>query len=375
MTPLIIIPVLGVLAILGILLYFYFKRMAAFLNIRIEKKSKKAIIIILSTALIIFCINIYSMTAIIILHIIFISLFMQFMNFIIVSISSYKKKELKKWNRLYLSGIIPLIVTMILMIYGYYNMNNIVEKDYEVSTEKDIQEQGYRIGFIADLHFGVSINEEQLKETVKEISSKDIDVLILGGDITDENTTLSQMESVYSILGETKTKYGIYFVYGNHDRQPYSGEKKYTEEQLDNAIAGAGISILSDESSVINDELTIIGREDASFDGSSNRKTLEELMAGVDKNDYIVVIDHRPVEYKENEEEKTDLILSGHTHAGQIWPANILFEFVKFDDGVYGVYDMGETKAIVTAGIAGWGYPVKTSEHAEYVIVNVDKAE
>lgn len=69
------------------------------------------------------------------------------------------------------------------------------------------------------------------------------------------------------------------------------------------------------------------------------------------------------------------MLVSGHTHGGQIWPANVLFNIAKFDDAVYGetVGADGKFKAFVTSGIAGWGYPVKTAAPAEYVIINISK--
>ena len=96
-------------------------------------------------------------------------------------------------------------------------------------------------------------------------------------------------------------------------------------------------------------------------------------MEGVDKDDFILVLDHQPKEYKENEANGTDLLLSGHTHGGQIWPGNIIFNILKFDDAVYGetVGENGSFRAFVTSGVAGWGYPVKTAAPAEYVIIDI----
>ena len=87
--------------------------------------------------------------------------------------------------------------------------------------------------------------------------------------------------------------------------------------------------------------------------------------------DYILILDHQPQEYKENGEFGTDLLLSGHTHAGQLWPLNYLLELVPYNDGTYGLTKIKNTTAIITSGISGWGFPYKTSADSEYVIIDI----
>ena len=62
------------------------------------------------------------------------------------------------------------------------------------------------------------------------------DFLVLGGDIVEENTSYESMQEIFAMAGKVKTKYGVYYVYGNHDRQPYTTNKAYTEKQLDETI-------------------------------------------------------------------------------------------------------------------------------------------
>lgn len=361
----------AVMVPIGIYMYYFIRRALITFNVHAEGKKAKIIMITATVCLMALCVNIFSVMSIIILHIVCISMVLQLVDFILKKLAGGRYDKFNIWKKIYGSGIISIIITALLFTYGYFNMRNVTETHYDVSTDKSIREEGYRVVLIADVHFGVSGDTEDIKDVCDEITGKNADIVVLCGDITDENTTKEEMESVLAALGNIESTYGTYYVYGNHDRQPYSNSKKYTEKELENAVTSSGITILSDSTYTINDELTIVGREDASINGDSGRKTIEELLSETDKEDFLLVLDHRPTEYEENSNAGSDLILSGHTHAGQIWPANILFEILKFDDAVYGYTEIGHTQAIVTSGLAGWGYPIKTSSPAEYAVIDI----
>ena len=366
--------VMAVLAVLiSFYLYFFIKRICKTFGVNTDRKLNKTIIGVVSLCLAIMCSNVFSFGAIIILHIIGVSLLTRFANMIIRLIAKNSYKEgYKSWKVIYGSGIIPVIVSAVLLIYGYINMNNVVETDYTVYTDKAIREEGYRVALLADVHYGVSLNMEELREVCEKISERDVDIVVLCGDIVDDNTTNEEMRTFFEIFSSIKNRYGIFYVYGNHDRQLYRTDRAYTESELRSVIEGNGIIILEDDTYPINNEFTIVGREDASYGGADGRKSMEALLKDVNMDDFILTLDHQPKKYEENGEAGTDLLLSGHTHGGQIWPANILFEIVKFDDAVYGYTAIDDdTQAIVTSGLAGWGFPVKTASPAEYVIIDI----
>ncbi len=360
-------------ALVGVAIYIYrfVKRTAKNLNMRIENKWAKLGVIVVSIVLFGFCMNIFSASAIILLHFVVFSMLVDVVNIFIKKIKKDDYTKLKVWNKIYKTCVIPAVATTALMIYGYINMMNVVETSYTIDVNKDIREEGYRIGLVADTHFGVSLDIEGLQKMCDEISGKEIDIMVLCGDIVDEGTTFEEMQQVFEVLGSIKSEYGIYYVYGNHDRQNYREEKSYTLEQLNKAITSNGITILCDEVVTINDEVTIVGRDDASITKSSSRLSIEKLLDGADMDDFILTLDHQPTEYEENSKAGTDLLLSGHTHAGQIWPANIFLGIMKFDDAVYGLTEIGDFNGLVTSGVAGWGFPIKTSAPAEYVIINL----
>lgn len=358
---------------IGIYLYRYMKRMCDTFGFKTSKEAIRTRLYMASGACAIVCLDIFGMGMIILLHLVATALVFQFINFIVKLIGRAKYKEgFSVWKKIYGSGMIPLIITVVLIVYGYINMNNVVETNYTIYTDKEIREEGYRVALISDVHFGISLNAEELQEKCEEISKKKPDIVVLCGDIIDDRTIKEDMESAFKALGTIESTYGTYYVYGNHDRQLYSDNREYTEEELAAIIESNGITILQDETYAINEEFVIAGREDNSYSRIKERMSVEELLKDIDKEAFILTLDHQPKEYAENGKAGTDLLLSGHTHGGQVWPAEYVMALAKFDDAVYGHTQIDDdTQAIVSSGFAGWGFPVKTAAPAEYVIIDI----
>ncbi|MFG6325775.1 MAG: metallophosphoesterase [Lachnospiraceae bacterium] len=363
------------LAGIGTYLYYFIKRIFKTFKAPADKLPVRVIIIVLSVICGVCSVNIFSLPAMIIYHIVALSMAVMLINFIIKKLSKEKYETMNVWRKIYGSGIIAFGITAVIFIYGHYNMMHVVQTDYTIYTDKEIRREGYRAALIADVHFSVSVDLNTLKEKCDEISSNNVDMVFLCGDIVDENTSKENMEQVFKAFSEIKSTYGVYYVYGNHDRQLYRNNRKYTEEELKSVIESFGITILQDEKAEAGDEIVVVGREDASYHQTlgkaEERDSIEELIKDIDKDKFIIVLDHQPKEYEENSMAGTDLILSGHTHAGQMWPVNIAFKFLKFDDAVYGYTKIDATQAFITSGFAGWGYSVKTSSPAEYVIIDI----
>lgn len=363
---------------IGITFYFksFFKRMLLALGANYGKKSVKAVCLGAAVCLGLLSLNILRFGAIVVLHLLVISSVAQLFNFILKKCFKEKYSTgFSLWKKLYGYGIIPILVTALLLSAGYVNMHNVVRTDYTVYTDKSIDEDGYRVVLVADVHYGVSINKEKLQEKCQEISGLGADLIVLCGDIVDSGTSKEEMETVFEVFGKAESKYGVFYVYGNHDRGHTHGGA-FTNTELENSIKDSGIKILKDEVYDLDGGLCLVGREDRGYTiGTVQRKSIKELTEGIDDNKYVLVLDHQPTEYAENGKANVDLLLSGHTHAGQLWPMNIIFKLFGINDAVYGRVQIDEdTEAIVTSGFAGWSYPVKTSAPAEYVVIDIKTA-
>lgn len=365
--------------VLGVAVYFYFflQRMLSTFGAPVKKRWMQIVIGFVALLLGWMCSDIRSLSIVVILHLFLLAVLMHPINFAMRKIFSGRSKKVTSvWRRIYGSGAIPILLSALILVGGYVNLHNVVETHYTVATEKNIRSEGYRIVLIADVHFGVSLDYEELLQKCEEINATDPDLVVLCGDIIDGSTTGEQMREVYRALGTLKSELGTYYVHGNHDR-PFSYDSyTYTVDDLLHTIAENGITVLDDEVVQITDDLVLVGREDRSSDrfGNGGRASLDELFASVDTDDFVLTLDHQPNEYAENGKIGTDLLLSGHTHGGQLFPIDIIQELIPFNDGVYGLYDIdSDTRAIVTSGFATWNYPMKTAAPSEYVVIDVVK--
>lgn len=337
-----------------------------------EQKNKKVtlLLIIITLAIILFCTTIWNIGLLVLLHLMGFILVFSLIDLVVKAIAKSRYKDFKIWRRLQKCYVLPIIATMLMISYGYWNMHHVVENNYTITTHKDIRQEGYRVALLADIHFGVSIDIEGIEDVCKKIENQKPDMVVFCGDIVDENTTYQEMEQLFQRLGNIKSTYGIYYTYGNHDKQHYSVKPFFTEQDIAHNLSKNGITLLKDEKIQITEDFVMVGREDAS---AGYRTPLADLYKEIDKQDFILTLDHQPLEYKINQELGTDLLLSGHTHAGQFFPVNLIMKVIPFGDAVYGATKRDSFTAFVTAGVAGWNFPIKTSAPAEYVIIDIKK--
>lgn len=367
-----IIPTL-LMILLSIYLYYYIARALRRVKVDVKKNRVKLIIIALVLIIMYFSLRDLGIGIVVLLHIVVLALVMDLLNYIFKILSKRNTITFNKWRTVYESVIVPIILTAIILAYGYWNMNDIVEKDYKIYTNKNIREEGYRVAMISDLHYGTVMNREKLQAVCNDIEEAEPDIVVLCGDIVDEKTTIEQMKEATEILGDIKSKYGVFYIYGNHDDARYSSIPSYTKDELKNELLSNNIYVLVDESYEINDDLVIVGRDDEGFSKEEGRKSSEDLIANIDKSKFILLLDHQPSELNLNSSLGYDLQLSGHTHKGQIWPAGLISELFNFNELEYGYKKIGDYEIIVSSGISGWNYPIRTGSKSEYLIIDIEK--
>ena len=260
--------------------------------------------------------------------------------------------------------VFGLLCTAAYLIYGTVNMQTVTANHLSYSSSK--LKEDYKIVFVADMHVGTSQSMRTTAKTIEKINDEKADFVLLGGDIVDVLTTKNEMEETVNLIGEIEAP--VYFIYGNHDRQrDYSHEtkRKFTEEELKKAIESNGIQILQDEWVSFSDDLIIFGREDYS---AKERKRIGEIEERPNDK-FVILVDHSPYQSSDIVASKADLQLSGHSHAGQLFPLKWLYLLTGYD--AYGWFRHGNTDLYVSSGASGWGFPFRTEEGCHYEVINL----
>lgn len=281
---------------------------------------------------------------------------------------------IEKWRKRsfsrYYSGVLALILTAGYLVYALFSYQHIARTEYILNTQKDLGQDRLRIVLLADAHLGELLSGQEFAEQLQRIEGEQPDMLVISGDFVDDDTTMEDLLTACRALGNLKTTYGTYFVFGNHDKGYYN-EREFSEEYLREQLQTHRVTVLEDESVLIHGSFYLIGRQDRQ---EKQRTPIGELVAGLDPTKYMIVLNHQPDDYKNEADAKVDLVLSGHTHGGHIFPLGVLGYLAGSNDKVYGHEHRGNTDFIVTSGIAGWGIPMKTGAISEFVVIDIQNA-
>ncbi|MGC2872824.1 metallophosphoesterase [Ihubacter sp. mB4P-1] len=362
--------VLGIVIILvGFCVYRYLQQIFICLHLDLQNRKVQVFHWLLTLAAAGICMNPMRVPALAILYTLLFAGILHLLFWILRIIRrKWKKRDEKIVNLQRKSCLLPVVMAIVLLGFGVVNMNRIHETVYEITTEK--LKGTYEIALVTDTHYGTVQDTKLLEKEMAALSARRPDVLILDGDIVEEGTSRAQMEDVFRIFGNVDTKYGVYYVYGNHDLQNYANKKAYSRQELEQVLAENEITLLADSFVQIDDTLVLVGRDDAGYGLPGERKTMEAILQGVSRAQYIIAADHQPVDVGECASAGVDLMLSGHTHAGQIWPLGL---FLKASGSYnYGLYDGETCKVIVSSGFTGWGYPMRTEGKCEYVLIRLE---
>jgi len=157
--------------------------------------------------------------------------------------------------------------------------------------------EGYTIAFLTDIH---EYPYMRLKHLVSEINQRKVNLVILGGDYSEEH----DLKIYMNILSKLKTTDGIYGVEGNHDNY----------EELKSAMQTFGMGFLDNEGLHIRDNLYIAGIRDL----RKHRPNIKMAIKGSKPGDFVLLTAHNPDISMKKDLSGVDLMLSGHTHGGEI---------------------------------------------------------
>lgn len=275
----------------------------------------------------------------------------------LVSFSTWLLNKLSgyKWN--FVLRKIYLVVYFSLLGGGVFNAY--VPKVVHYSVQLDKPLEPLRIGVASDTHLGKLFGAKQLDKLAEIFHQEKADLILLPGDIMDDDTVAFEAENMLPSLAKLQAPLGVYATLGNHD---FFGE----QERIYQVIEQAGIKVLWDQAVEINGKFTIIGRNDDLY---RIRPTAEQILQNVNTALPVFLIDHRPTDIEIHSRLPIDLQVSGHTHNGQVFPANFIVKMLNRLS--YGYEKIGLGHYFVTSGYGFWGVPVRLGTRSEVMVIDV----
>ena len=262
-----------------------------------------------------------------------------------------------------LTSFAVIVAVLVIVLGGYINALTPIIKTLELSIPKNGGTlRSLNIAVASDIHLGTIVCKSKLEKIVERINSLSPDLVLLPGDVVDEDIGPVIRNNLGETLRKIRSKYGVLAITGNHE---YIGGV----EPACGYLVEHGITMLRDAWVKVGGCLYVVGREDISIRGftGKTRKPLPELMAEVDKSCPIILMDHQPFRLEEAEANGVDLQLSGHTHHGQLWPFNFITK--KVYELSWGYKKKGNTHYYVSCGVGTWGPPIRTGNRPE--IINI----
>jgi len=237
-------------------------------------------------------------------------------------------------------------------------------RSMEIEIEKPGGElEGLNIAAVTDIHLGTVILNSRLRYIVDKINSLSPDIILLPGDIVDEDVSSVMEQNMASILKRLKATFGVYAITGNHE---YIGGVKEAVKY----IRDGNITVLMDSTAKIANSFYLIGRKDLvakSFGDSRN--SLENILAHVDKSLPLILMDHQPFNLEEAETNGIDFQISGHTHHGQLFPFNFITKRVY--EKSWGYLRKNSTQYYISCGVGTWGPPLRLGNRPEILNIKV----
>ena len=227
-----------------------------------------------------------------------------------------------------------------------------------VTTAKPLAKP-MKIALVSDTHLGRWFGNRQIKKMVRLIDAQHPDVVVIAGDIMNDNTIAYDNTNMHEQLSKLKAPLGVYATLGNHDYFGY-------DQQITQAVEEAGIKALDNESVLLDDSVWLVGRSD---EIDRTRLSVDELLAQVETEKPVIFLEHRPSAMDEVSALPVDLHLSGHTHGGQIFPLTILMDWLTPLN--YGSKKIADTQFLVTSGYGIGPVPFRLGTRSEIWIITL----
>ena len=259
----------------------------------------------------------------------------------------------------------PLLLSVSIAIYGYFEAQNIRAQKVTVKTAKIPGKIGrLRIVQISDVHLGLIVRARRLQRILEEAKKAEPDILVSTGDLVDGQ--VCSIAGLSELFKEIRPKYGKFAVIGNHEY--YAG----LDYSL-NFTKKAGFRILRNEGITIEGIVNIAGVDDPAGKGYGIDSNVSEweLLSTFPQEKFTILLKHRPTVDK-SAIGLFDLQLSGHAHKGQIFPFSLL-TWLYYRHTVHAgtLRLVNNSYLYVSRGAGTWGPPMRFLSPPEVSVIEL----
>ena len=268
--------------------------------------------------------------------------------------------QVKKIMFFSVTGFIGIVV-----IVGHINALTPRVKRLDIHIAKKAgQMKTLHIAAASDIHMGTLVGPRRTAKLVRMLNECNADVILLAGDIVDEDLAPVIHNDLGRSLVKLKAPLGIFAITGNHE---YIGGA----EAAVNYLQDHGIRMLRDTSIKINESFYLAGRNDRDSKrfSATERKSIGSVLKDVDFSLPVLMMDHQPFNLQQVADAGVDFQLSGHTHHGQLWPLSYITK-AMFEVS-WGYKQKGNSHFYVSSGYGGWGPPVRTGNRPEILDIYI----
>jgi hypothetical protein len=261
------------------------------------------------------------------------------------------------------SFFIPLVLSMAVGTYGFFEARNVRTEQVTIRTSKLPDNiSRFKIVQISDVHLGLIVREDRLKVIIDRVKAANPDILVSTGDLVDGQ--INKLEGLAELLKEINPRYGKFAITGNHEF--YAGI-----DQALNFTRKAGFKLLEGEGVHVGDIMNIAGVDDPAGKTFNRYNNVSEkaLLSELNNGRFTLLLKHRP--FVDNASQGLfDLQLSGHTHKGQIFPFTLITKmFFPHQSGVLNL--LNNSILYVSRGTGTWGPPIRFLSPPEVTVIEL----
>lgn len=258
------------------------------------------------------------------------------------------------------ANLIVVLLAVCISVYSTYEACKIPDVIKETIVSEKLS-RNLRIVQVSDMHITRATPNNKIIKIINEVNMQNPDVIVLTGDTVDDD--IDTIRDKIDLLSNLSAPYGVYAIMGNHEFYNDVYAFKRTIEAI-------GIKFLFNGGvHVANSNIYISGLPD--FSTMFERINLWRSIQNAKKSDFKVLLSHQPAIINSLNKELYDLVLSGHTHGGQIFPMHLMAK--KANQYLAGRYNINGIDLIISRGAGAWGPQMRLFAPSDIIVIDLLK--